>query len=344
MADTTTPKLGMTLPEVGASAETWGSKINADLSLVDGLFDTGPVLKLAKGGTGAATAADARTNLGLGTMATQAASAVAVTGGTIAGASISSTTITGGTISSASTTNLSIAGGTISGASLTNPSITGGSINGITDLAIADGGTGASTAAGARTNLGLGSLAIKNTVATEDIDNAAITAEKLASGIGVSPTGLVNAFAGVNAPSGWLMCYGQAISRTTYAALFAVLGSAYGAGDGSTTFNIPDLRGRVIAGQDNMGGSSADRLTGLTGGVNGDILGATGGAQSHTLSEAEMPSHTHDTGARSGSSGSSRGYSSNGSSANTLQTGGAGSDAPHNNVQPTLILNYIIKV
>lgn len=119
MADTTTPKLGMTLPEVGASSETWGTKLNADLNIVDGLFDTGPVLKLAKGGTGAATAADARTNLGLGTIATQGADAVAITGGTIAGAVI-----------------------------------TGGSMSGMADIAVADGGTGSSTAAGARANLG----------------------------------------------------------------------------------------------------------------------------------------------------------------------------------------------
>ncbi len=85
MADTTTTYLGLTKPEVGASTDTWGPKLNTDFDLIDALFNTGPVLLLTKGGTGAATASAARTNLGLGTIATQAASAIAVTGGTVTG-------------------------------------------------------------------------------------------------------------------------------------------------------------------------------------------------------------------------------------------------------------------
>lgn len=85
MADTTTTVLSLTKPEVGASSDTWGTKINTNLDTIDGLFDTGSYLKVANGGTGAGTAANARTNLGLGTMATQDASAVAITGGTIIG-------------------------------------------------------------------------------------------------------------------------------------------------------------------------------------------------------------------------------------------------------------------
>lgn len=96
MADTFTTNLTLTKPEVGAASATWGTSLNGDLDTIDALFATGPVLLLAKGGTGAATASAARTNLGLGSIATQAASAVAVTGGTIAGA-----TITGGSIATA---------------------------------------------------------------------------------------------------------------------------------------------------------------------------------------------------------------------------------------------------
>jgi len=106
------------------------------------------------------------------------------------------------------------------------------------------------------------------------------------------PAGIVSAFAGVNAPSGWLMCYGQAVSRTDYSALFAALSTTYGSGDGSTTFNIPDMRGRAVAGVDNMGGTAASRLTStvLTA---SNTLGATGGTQTHTLAASEIATHSH---------------------------------------------------
>lgn len=73
--------------------------------------------------------------------------------------------------------------------------------------------------------------------------------------------GIIFDYAGATAPNGFLLCYGQAVSRTTYAALFAVIGVAFGAGDGSTTFNVPDLRGYVAAGVGNMGGTASGRLS-----------------------------------------------------------------------------------
>lgn len=106
-------------------------------------------------------------------------------------------------------------------------------------------------------------------------------------------TGTVLPFAGSTAPSGWLLCYGQAVSRTTYAVLFSVIGTTYGAGDGTTTFNLPDLRGRVTAGKDNMGGTAASRLTTAGAGIDGSTLGAAGGSQNHTLTTAQMPAHNH---------------------------------------------------
>lgn len=74
------------------------------------------------------------------------------------------------------------------------------------------------------------------------------------------PAGIMMPFAGTAAPSGWLLCYGQAVSRTTYATLFAAISTQFGIGDGSTTFNVPDMRGRVPAGKDDMGGTAAGVL------------------------------------------------------------------------------------
>ena len=87
---------------------------------------------------------------------------------------------------------------------------------------------------------------------------------------------------------------GQPISRTTYAALFALMGTTYGAGDGATTFNLPSLGGRLLACRENMNGAGAEgRITLAGSGITGTTLGATGGAQNVVLATAEIPSHTH---------------------------------------------------
>jgi microcystin-dependent protein len=178
-----------------------------------------------------------------------------------------------------------------------------------------------------------------------------------------TPTGVVMPFAGANSPDGWLLCYGQAVSRTDYSGLFSVIGTTYGTGDGSTTFNLPDMRGRIAAGKDDMGGTAASRLTSTTITSGATTLGNSGGGQTHTLSTTEMPSHTHVQDSHGhqflGKYGGSTTISSTlsapgsanvygldnsyigGTTATNQNTGGGGA---HNNVQPTIVLNYIIKV
>jgi microcystin-dependent protein len=96
------------------------------------------------------------------------------------------------------------------------------------------------------------------------------------------PTGMVAMWPTATPPGGWLLCNGQAISRTTYATLFSVIGTTWGVGDNSTTFNVPDIRGRVVVGS--MGAGS---------GLTSRALAATGGEEAHVLSVAELASHSH---------------------------------------------------
>jgi microcystin-dependent protein len=161
-------------------------------------------------------------------------------------------------------------------------------------------------------------------------------------------TGTVLPFAGATAPTGWLLCHGQAVSRTQFPNLFAAIGTTYGAGDGSTTFGLPDLRGRVVAGKDDMGGTAAGRLTNTgTGnpGINGSAMGAAGGTDRHTLTLAQMPAHTHDVtnAASTGSGGTPNKATVDGSNGAQPTAATQGSGQAHPNTQPTIVLNSIIK-
>lgn len=155
------------------------------------------------------------------------------------------------------------------------------------------------------------------------------------------PAGILAPFAGGTAPDGWLLCDGSAVSRTIYSSLFAVIATNYGAGDGSTTFSLPDLRGRMALGLDNMGGTSRNIVTAAT----ADTLGAESGEEMHQLTEDEMPSHNHTYDGKRGVGGSPHHTSMQGAnhqdqSQTTNLTGG---DQPHNNMPPYMALNYIIK-
>jgi len=195
------------------------------------------------------------------------------------------------------------------------------------------------------------------------------------------PIGVVIPYAGQSAPNdNWLLATGQAISRATYAGLFALFGTFYGGGDGSTTFNLPNLATRVPVGAGN-----------------GYSLGTTGGATTHTLIEGEMPNHGHSGGignhthtvndpshnhtfyaftgggqdnsddfghANTGIAGErdgNKGYiNSNGggtqiisnsttgitinSASSSITLNNTGGGQPHNNMQPYIVLNYIVKV
>ena len=180
------------------------------------------------------------------------------------------------------------------------------------------------------------------------------------------PPGLIHPFAGTTAPTGYLLCQGQAVSRTTFAGLFGVIGTTYGSGDGSTSFNVPNMQGLVPVG------------------VNGTTftLAATGGEATHQLVLAELASHAHSvTSPTHTHSATDSGHTHTVTNAfnqtiQGLQTGGAtyflpaqittgvgaanitvapasagitatnanGSNTPHNNLQPYMALNYLIKV
>lgn len=223
--------------------------------------------------------------------------------------------------------------------------------------------------------------------------------------------GTIADYAGDEAPPGWLLCYGQAVSRMSYPGLFGVIKTRYGAGDGVRTFNVPDLRGRVVAGKDDMGGTSAGVLgitltgtttdatatvtglsstTGLAAGMlafgstlpdgvtiasidsatqvtlstgvgvtagttsirfgvmDANTLGANGGSQTHALSAGQIPPHQHSITPLASTAlygaGALPGVNINSGGTIFTNTGTFGGNQGHPNVQPTQILNKIIKV
>lgn len=182
-----------------------------------------------------------------------------------------------------------------------------------------------------------------------------------------TPTGTVVDTVSSTEPTGWVFLDGRSIGDASSSAtsranadtvnLFTLLWNsmadaqaAVSGGRGANAaadyaahkrITLPDARDRVIAGKGNMSGSSANRLTNQSGGVEGDTLGIAGGAETHTLTTAQIPAHTHTIGS-SISRGSGGGTTRQGNGGES--SGSTGSDGAHNNVQPTLILNKIVKL
>jgi len=146
--------------------------------------------------------------------------------------------------------------------------------------------------------------------------------------------------------NGWLKCDGRAVSRQSFADLFEVIGTSFGAGNGTTTFNLPDCRGRVLG------------TTGSGAGLTARSAGQTAGAETHTLTEAEMPTHTHgitDPGHTHSIPLRSEGFAdmgpdddvsqgsgyNTGSSTTGITINSAGSSNAHNNMQPTIFIGNV---
>lgn len=172
----------------------------------------------------------------------------------------------------------------------------------------------------------------------QDGVNKKVTASKVGTGQAggdTLPIGSIMQYPGNTIPESWLLCDGQAVSRSEYPSLFNKIGTIYGAGDGSTTFNLPDLRGKSPIGKDE---NDEDF----------DTLGNTGGEKEHTLTKNEMPEHNHGikinvpVSAQQYSSGTARWpYQSDDNVHKWTENVGGGQ--AHNNLQPYIVQNYIIK-
>lgn len=180
------------------------------------------------------------------------------------------------------------------------------------------------------------------------------------------PLGAILPYTGSIAPNAnFVFPFGQALSRTTYATYFALVGTTYGVGDGGTTFNAPDLRGKSIFGLGNMGGSDRGLITVAGGNTDGTVLGGAAGAQNHTLTTPEIPAHSHgvtDPGhvhnvhpttsvditvpsnMGSGSAGRHVDNENTGSAVTGISINNAGGGGAHTIMPPYIILPFILRV
>ena len=162
------------------------------------------------------------------------------------------------------------------------------------------------------------------------------------SGAAIMPSGAITSYGGSAAPPGWLLCDGTPYSRTTFSSLFAAIGTAYGTGDGSTTFNVPNLTRSFCLGP---GGTNSSGQIGTT-------LGSKGGEEVHVLSVAELAQHDHlppagFSGYAANLAGNGVGIVAGNAAANGVGFQGAtdftGSSNGHNNMPPAVVVQFIIK-
>ena len=168
-------------------------------------------------------------------------------------------------------------------------------------------------------------------------DGITVSTDSVPAGFELIPPGAMMPYAGSSAPDGWLLCDGSTYSRTTYANLFAAISTTFGAGDGSTTFHIPNTKGRTLvgAGQGSGGGTSASSGA-ISGGstLTNRALGSWYGTESVTLVADNMPAHVHGLNSHTHSAshahtvGTNTGNSGGTSTSTTTASAGIGSPSP----------------